>query len=437
MASQVLPWFQRLVARHLSRRERLFADAPATSLNGFALRSLTSSGFDLGLPYLPDHLVKRLDAQRGGSRVILFAFARWTLEILDQALIDANGAVSDEELRSAHGQLISALTESPDRVELMGDALETLGLTQGLPVAGLPLLAGLTSVEAHNAAAWVVTRARGSMTPEVQAELLRQARQRRLQLAGMLLMMHSLDGELPSFAVKTVRKQLQGLRVSRSGRARLDAWLTHPPSAKEVVELADGLPPLELLRAGLVAAALDGHQSESELRTLSELAEAGGVSESILDDLGSEVAQRIFMQHEFIERLSIGERRQILDRSELVAQLRINGERVVSELREAGDSINLLRKTATGHQLSADEWGALRSSLRDLGRTVPALAIFAMPGGALLLPAAAKALPFDLRPSSFRDSHLAPSWFGELADAETLFLDEPTREIEDAPAEDL
>ena len=72
MTSQVLPWFQRLVARHLSRRQRLFADAPVTSLDGFALRSLNTSGFDLGLPYLPDHLIQRLDAHRGGSRVILF-----------------------------------------------------------------------------------------------------------------------------------------------------------------------------------------------------------------------------------------------------------------------------------------------------------------------------------------------------------------------------
>ena len=40
----------------------------------------------------------------------------------------------------------------------MGDALETLGLTQGLPIAGLPLLAGLTSVEAYNAMTWIMAR---------------------------------------------------------------------------------------------------------------------------------------------------------------------------------------------------------------------------------------------------------------------------------------
>ena len=202
------------------------------------------------------------------------------------------------------------------------------------------------------------------------------------------------------------------------------------------MDLADGLPPLELIRAGLVAAAIDGHQSEAELTTLSALATAGGMQEEQLDQLGAEVAQRLFMQHKLVERLWTSDRRQALNRSHLAAQLRINSERVINELKETGDSLNLLRKSAMGKSLSHEEWGTLRSTLSDLGRTVPALAIFAMPGGALLLPAAAKALPFDLRPSSFRESHLAPSWFGELADAETLFLDEPTHEVKDVSSED-
>ena len=437
MANQVLPWYQRLVARHLARRERLFADQPANDeRDGFAHRQLKQSGFDLGLPYLPDHLIERLDPDQGGSRVILFAFTRWTLEVLDQALIRGGKLVSDDELQQEHCRLIAALTDSSDRVEVMGDALETLGLTQGLPIAGLPLLAGLTSVEAYNAMTWIMARVNDQLSEENQASLAREARQRRLQLAGMLLMMNAVDKQLPDFAFKTIKKQLNNLRVSRSGKARLDSWLYHLPNAQEIMDLADGLPPLELIRAGLVAAAIDGHQSEAELTTLSALATAGGMQEEQLDQLGAQVAQRLFMQHKLVERLWTSDRRQALNRSHLAAQLRINSERVINELKETGDSLNLLRKSAMGKSLSHEEWGTLRSTLSDLGRTVPALAIFAMPGGALLLPAAAKALPFDLRPSSFRESHLAPSWFGELADAETLFLDEPTHEVKDVSSED-
>ena len=94
-----------------------------------------------------------------------------------------------------------------------------------------------------------------------------------------------------------------------------------------------------------------------------------------------------------------------------------------------------MRQASLGQSLSREDWSRLRSHLSDLGRTVPALALFAMPGGALLLPAAARALPFDLRPTSFREGHQAPSWFGELADAETLFLDDPTQDFPDLNAE--
>ena len=39
----------------------------------------------------------------------------------------------------------------------------------------------------------------------------------------------------------------------------------------------------------------------------------------------------------------------------------------------------------------------------DLAKTIPALAIFAAPGGMLLLPILIKLLPFNLLPSSFID----------------------------------
>lgn len=420
----------------MARRQRLFSEAPRPSLNDFATRQLEQSGFDLGLPHLPAQLIQRLDAQRDGTRVILFAFTRWTLEVLDQALRLENGHLVDEDhLKQRHCELIASLTESSAQVERMGDALETLGLTQGLPISGLPLLAGLASVEAHNAMTWIMSCALGQLDDATQASLAHQARQRRLQLAGVLIMMNAGDAELPDEVERTIRGQLQNLRLDRSGHERIEAWLRRSPSAREMIELPGGLPALELLRSGLVAAAIDGYQSEAELRTLSALAKAGGVSEEVLDQLGADIAQRLFMQDDFIERLWVSKRRQVLDRSELAAQLRINSERIVNELKETSDSLNLIRKSAMGESLNDEEWGTLRATFRDLGRTIPALALFAMPGGSLLLPAVAKALPFDLRPSSFRESHLAPSWFGDLADAETLFLDEPTREFKDKPPE--
>ncbi len=431
MAMQLLSWYPRLVERHLSRRERLFAEDTPTPLDRFASRMLLRSGFDFGLPHLPPHLIQRLDPSRGGTRVILFAFTRWSLEILDEAMRAAGHSPSNEELAARHIELMADLTGCSQRPEVIGDALQTLGLDQGVPLAGLPLLAGITAVEARFVAHWVESFAQGELSEERRAQLRQHAQQERLQVAGMLLAMHACEGPITKVSAKIIKRQIQDLRVARGGRTRIDAWLTTPPNHHELLGIAGGMDSSTLLRFGLVAAALDGHQSENELNYLVALASAGGVSEAELDELGAVVAQMIFGQYELVERLWTGGHRTPLDRSEVYAALRDNSERVVHELKEAGGSLNLLRRATLGQGLNNEEWSSLRSTLTDLSRTVPALAIFALPGGALLLPAAARALPFDLRPSSFRESHLAPSWFGDFADAETLFLDDPTRDFPD------
>ena len=63
----------------------------------------------------------------------------------------------------------------------------------------------------------------------------------------------------------------------------------------------------------------------------------------------------------------------------------------------------LLAKAARGGTLTADERRRMREQLLDVAKAIPALAIFAAPGGMFLLLALAKVLPFSLLPSSFRD----------------------------------
>jgi hypothetical protein len=56
-----------------------------------------------------------------------------------------------------------------------------------------------------------------------------------------------------------------------------------------------------------------------------------------------------------------------------------------------------------GGTLSLTEKAKVREQLIDLAKTIPALAIFAAPGGMILLPILLKLLPFNLLPSSFVD----------------------------------
>ncbi|MFO0582854.1 MAG: hypothetical protein U0229_11295 [Anaeromyxobacter sp.] len=78
-----------------------------------------------------------------------------------------------------------------------------------------------------------------------------------------------------------------------------------------------------------------------------------------------------------------------------------NLEALATELKETGELGQLVAKAASGGVLTQDERRKVREQLVDLAKAVPALAIFAAPGGAILLPLLAKLLPFSLLPSAW------------------------------------
>jgi hypothetical protein len=78
-----------------------------------------------------------------------------------------------------------------------------------------------------------------------------------------------------------------------------------------------------------------------------------------------------------------------------------NLDAIALELRQTGELGTLLAKAAAGQALDAPERRKVKEQLIDLAKAVPALAIFAAPGGLVLLPLLAKLLPFDVLPSAF------------------------------------
>ncbi len=80
-----------------------------------------------------------------------------------------------------------------------------------------------------------------------------------------------------------------------------------------------------------------------------------------------------------------------------------NFQRLIREVRETGELSVLLARAARGQKLTADERRKMRAQLIDVAKAIPALAIFAAPGGILLLIALAKVLPFNILPSAFQD----------------------------------
>ncbi|MCA9559565.1 MAG: hypothetical protein KC583_13475, partial [Myxococcales bacterium] len=82
--------------------------------------------------------------------------------------------------------------------------------------------------------------------------------------------------------------------------------------------------------------------------------------------------------------------------------VRKNAHAVAAEIRETSELGQLLLK-AGREPLTPAERAQVKAQLTDLAKAVPALAIFAVPGGSILLPLLIRHLPFDILPSNFRD----------------------------------
>ncbi|MAX70446.1 MAG: hypothetical protein CMC76_04990 [Flavobacteriaceae bacterium] len=91
--------------------------------------------------------------------------------------------------------------------------------------------------------------------------------------------------------------------------------------------------------------------------------------------------------------------------SQLVNKLiRRNSKRLVKELRQSKELLSLISKS-THSDLTKEEQKQLQEQLLDILKTVPSLAIFMLPGGAILLPIFAKLIP-NMLPSAFDDNRV-------------------------------
>lgn len=81
-----------------------------------------------------------------------------------------------------------------------------------------------------------------------------------------------------------------------------------------------------------------------------------------------------------------------------------NSKRLINELRESKDVMLLLSKS-TVRDLTDEELKKVQTQLIDIFKSIPSLAIFMLPGGALLLPLVIKFIP-KLLPSAFDDNRI-------------------------------
>jgi hypothetical protein len=426
-------WLETLVSAELDRHD------PASALARLPAEVSGRAGPAADLAPAAQLLVarslrrRRLDAQPGGDAESFLEDVRLhLLLLLDLAVL--RGVAFDRARREAEvaaflaavvgdweAAVVAHPADAPPAPRAVRSAMRAAeaGLRARLfppgdPVHGLPLYPGLVAIQRRLLARVAMGHHRvGRLDPAAlqrhaeyaahESALLVEA------LAGLLAAAEPVDARI--LAVR--QRQLARMGSPRAALAALRRAVASPRAPEALAAAApERVRPflveqlfLALLRAGLAA--------EGATRYVEAFAGASGLDAAALAAAQVEAAaqhgvHRVWFDaiegggatswHAFADEWESAADHVVEKVSGAVTQ---NLGALVTEIRETGELGALLAKVAGGGALTLEEKRKVRAQLVDLAKAVPALAIFAAPGGLLLLPLLAKLLPFDLMPSAW------------------------------------
>lgn len=158
-----------------------------------------------------------------------------------------------------------------------------------------------------------------------------------------------------------------------------------------------------LLHLLCLCAHASGRFDPRERRFILEFAAAAGEDAESLYAYEAEALTTYERRPDLVERLrldgTVNRLRRHLGRR-LDRAIRDNGRRLWAEVEQTGELVQLIAKARTQSLTPAEE-ATVKAQLIDVFKAIPALALFAVPGGSLLLPLVIRHLPFNLLPSSF------------------------------------
>ncbi|MCZ6533387.1 MAG: LETM1 domain-containing protein [SAR324 cluster bacterium] len=236
--------------------------------------------------------------------------------------------------------------------------------------------------------------------------LERQETEWREALIKLLIAAGISDGSIPPIERRLIIHFLNSSNLPRKKRKELERLLDAKlPMAEVELPEMPWIIRRFFLEMVLMTVMVDKDFSEGEQVFVARLVEKLGLWEE-------EMTQSLAVLELFLignednfhylksNALLTGMQRRFMERAGLL--VRKNLDSIVNEIKETQELYQLLMK-ATKTPLNAEEKKKVQEQLSDILKTIPALAIFALPGGGIILPVMLKLLPFNLLPSSFED----------------------------------
>ncbi len=230
--------------------------------------------------------------------------------------------------------------------------------------------------------------------------------EQRVALAGVLAALAWADGKLCPEERHAFAEQTARLSLTPAERKRAFAALrSREASLGDLPERLRGDAAELTLERAIWTSLVDGEQAPAELALLDQLAKRLALSETQQAAVEDRVLRWFERDHLLlgVGRPAGGGLLYLRVQQRVAGIVRLNLRRIVTEVRETGELSVLLVKAGRGQPLTAEEKRKVVAQLLDIAKTIPALAVFALPGGGILLPVLLKLLPFNLLPSAFSE----------------------------------
>jgi hypothetical protein len=294
------------------------------------------------------------------------------------------------------------------------DALERRALSlSGDPAYGLVLHNGALYADAHMFGRQALDFfARGGLNREMARRRVDFAARLKALLVDVLTGLACVDRRPTFSARRAILRQVEDLGLPGSLEGELRAAVKQSFERRRPLRaVVVGVRSVDLrrfiLEQTLLASLVDGRRSRGERAFIEQLAQVLQVPESVVHQLELEVAEFYAKNRPVVDVFTVSSAANLMGEdlvSRMQETMERNLHRLMQEVRETGELYHLLTRVARGQSLTAEERQRMRAQLIDVAKAIPALAIFAAPGGMLLLAALAKVLPFNLLPSSFQDA---------------------------------
>lgn len=286
-------------------------------------------------------------------------------------------------------------------------------LAEGGPFAGLPLHNALCAIESRACATVALASfEHGRISPGAVALASRAALRWRALVVELLAGL-ARSQERGKESARGIEQVIRSQRLPVREARLLRQALVHPRAPEQIAPHlhSEALRKFALTQV-LLAALVDSRFEAGEVDYVERLARAVGVDAAAVARLEAGVSDFYREHKDALLALRLAETPEGLPHAlttRLEAAVLDNLDRLLTEIRETRELAELLAKATAGQSLTDEEKGKVRQQLIDLAKTIPALAIFAAPGGLLLLPIILKLLPFNLLPSSFVDPPPTPA----------------------------